>query len=159
MCWNRVMVWHRCISGFKFKTILASALFLFFLLYCILDLSMSEHPVKKRRTLKRVFEERRERMENYCDADNSNPKTPLRELLPPKRPNFHILENLRRPILLCAPKKVSGDLKTFWIQTTWRLARWPSFGLFSLTWTKMMGRAGCWDQTSPKGKHAPNRKW
>ena len=152
------MVWHRCISAFKFKTILASALFLLFLFYCILDLSMSEHPVKKRRTLKRVFEERRERMENYCDADNSNPKTPLRELLPPKRPNFHILENLRRPILLCAPKKVSGDLKPFWIQTTWRLARWPSFGLFSLTWTKMMGQAGCWDQTSPKGKHAPNRK-
>ena len=113
------MVWHRRISAFKFKTILASALFLLFLFYCILDLSMSEHPVKKRRTLKRIFEERRERMENYCDADKSTPKTPLRELLPPKRPNFHILENLRRPILLCAPKKVSGDLKTFWIQITW----------------------------------------
>jgi len=107
------MVWHRCISAFKFKTILASALFLLFLFYCILDLSMSEHPVKKRRTLKRIFEERRERMENYCDADKSTPKTPLRELLPPKRPNFHILENLRRPILLCAPKKV-GSMTFFW---------------------------------------------
>ena len=36
------------------------------------------------------------------------PKTPLKDLLPPKKPNFHILENLRRPILLCAPKKVGN---------------------------------------------------
>ena len=99
MCWNRVIVWHRCISAFKFKTILVSAFFLLFLLYCILDPSKSEYPVKKRRTLKRVFEERRERMENYCDADKSTPKTPLRELLPPKKPNFHILENLRTLLL------------------------------------------------------------
>ena len=162
MCWNRVMVWHRCISAFKFKTILASAIFLLFLLYCILDPSKSEYPVNKRRTLKRVFEERRERMENYCDADKSTPKTPLRELLPPKKPNFHILENLRRPILLCAPKKVSGDLKTFWIQITWTQG-WLDdllLGLSHSPWRRWWGELGIGTKQVQKVKmhHIENNK-
>ena len=162
MCWNRVIVWHRCIAAFKFKTTLVSALFLLFLLYCILDPSKSEYPVKKRRTLKRVFEERRERMENYCDADKSTPKTPLRELLPPKKPNFHILENLRRPILLCAPKKVSGDIKAFWIQITWTQG-WLDdllLGLSHSPWRRWWGELGIGTKQVQKVKmhHIENNK-
>ena len=37
----------------------------------------------------------------------------LLDHLPPAAPNFHILENLPHPILLCAPKK-AGSMTFYW---------------------------------------------
>ena len=113
---------YRCSSSFK-KTLATALLFLFFLFLLDDPDRRTRTSRTKRRTLREVFEERKARMENYCKSQNktrfcrisvifsfasTRPKTPLKDLLPPKKPNFHILENLRRPILLCAPKKVGN---------------------------------------------------
>ena len=120
--WQRLM---DCRCSLSFKKTLATALLFIVLLFLLDSPGPDGNPSsRKGRTLRQVFEERRSRMEKYCNSHNQTrfwivfnfhhsapltsrpPTPPLRELLPPKKPNFHILENLRRPILLCAPKKV-----------------------------------------------------
>ena len=120
--WERLM---SCRCSASLKKTLATALLLLLLLFILDSPQLDTGLSRKRRTLREAFEERRSRMESYCNSHNqtrfwivqqaliysvplTRPQTPLRELLPPKKPNFHILENLKRPILLCAPKKVSA---------------------------------------------------
>ena len=74
MCWNRVIVLHRCIAAFKFKTTLVSAFFLLFLLYCILDPSKSEYPVNKRRTLKRYLRNEEKEWRTIAPLTKAPPK-------------------------------------------------------------------------------------
>ena len=169
-----------CRCSLSFKKTLATVL-LFILLLFLLDSPGPDGKASSRkgRTLRQVFEERRSRMESYCNSHNqtrfwivqqaliysvplTRPQTPLRELLPPKKPNFHILENLKRPILLCAPKKVSAHFPFLMLEkeiASWkqlaRLARWPSFGLFSLIWMKRTEPAG---SMVPTGRQGTNIK-
>ena len=161
LAWCQRLMACRC--SLSFKKTLATVLLFILLLFLLDSPGPDGNPSsRKGRTLRQVFEERRSRMEKYCNSHNETrfwivfnfqptliyfsfqhsvpltnfnqlsstdshnetrfwiyfdfqhsvpltsrpPTPPLRELLPPKKPNFHILENLRRPILLCAPKKV-----------------------------------------------------